>query len=254
MMNMHLSESTMNILRNRPLFRENLGRSGAGVWYAGDDLVIKTNAPGTLKRAYDMHSFLFPSGLSPEALHYESGETDVLILRRLEGESAVSKTHLSDPERLSHALGNEAFRLHAVSAENCPKYYLTNEWNERFSAKSFDELEFDPSYSSFLGITEKDQAYEIAKNGIAHLSQDTVLHGDMCLPNFMLNDFRFTGFIDLGEGGIGDRHYDLFWAMWSMNYNLKTNKWSEAFLSAYGREKTDMEKIRVFASLVSLGI
>ena len=37
------------------------------------------------------------------------------------------------------------------------------------------------------------------------------LHGDYCLPNLIMRDFQLEGFIDLGYGGIGDLHYDLYW-------------------------------------------
>ena len=40
---------------------------------------------------------------------------------------------------------------------------------------------------------------------------DVLLHGDYCLPNLIMRDFQLEGFIDLGYGGIGDLHYDLYW-------------------------------------------
>ena len=65
---------------------------------------------------------------------------------------------------------------------------------------------------------------------------DVLLHGDYCLPNILLDDWRFSGFIDVGSGGIGDRHIDLFWGIWSLEFNLKTDKYRGRFLDAYGRE------------------
>ncbi len=37
------------------------------------------------------------------------------------------------------------------------------------------------------------------------------------------------GFIDLGNGGVGDRHIDLFWGAWTLFYNLKTDRHTERF-------------------------
>ena len=77
-----------------------------------------------------------------------------------------------------------------------------------------------------------------------------LIHGDFCLPNVMLDDWKLRGFIDLGDAGPGDRHVDLFWAMWSMGYNLGTNRYGPRFLDAYGREDYDPARLHAVASAV----
>jgi len=47
------------------------------------------------------------------------------------------------------------------------------------------------------------------------LESNTFLHGDYCLPNIILDDWRFSEYIDLDNGGVGDRHIDLFWGAWT---------------------------------------
>jgi kanamycin kinase len=73
------------------------------------------------------------------------------------------------------------------------------------------------------------------------LKSDTLLHGDYCLPNIILSDWQFSGFIDLDSAGLGDRHIDLFWGIWTLNFNLKTDVWGDRFLDAYGRDRIDNE-------------
>ena len=52
-----------------------------------------------------------------------------------------------------------------------------------------------------------------------------------------------TGLTDLGEGGLGDGHFDLYWAMWSLEYNLKTDRYNRRFLDAYGMDGVDEERL-----------
>ena len=85
------------------------------------------------------------------------------------------------------------------------------------------------------------------------LKCDVLLHGDYCLPNVMLDDWTFAGFIDLGNGGVGDRHIDLFWGIWSLEFNLKTNQYRERFLDAYGRDRVDEHMLRVVAAAEVFG-
>ena len=64
----------------------------------------------------------------------------------------------------------------------------------------------------------------------------------------MIDDWRFSGFIDLGAAGIGERHIDLFWGRWTLQFNLHTDRFGDRFLDAYGRDKVDEEKLRVVAA------
>jgi kanamycin kinase len=68
-----------------------------------------------------------------------------------------------------------------------------------------------------------------------------------------LDNWRFSGFIDLASGGVGDRHVDIYWAMWSLGYNLKTDKYSGRFMDAYGRNLIDEERLRVVAAAEVFG-
>ena len=64
---------------------------------------------------------------------------------------------------------------------------------------------------------------------------DSFIHGDLCLPNIYVNNKNeFIGFIDLENAGLGDKWYDYAWLLWSLEYNLKTNKYNEILLKQLG--------------------
>lgn len=63
------------------------------------------------------------------------------------------------------------------------------------------------------------------------------VHGDLCLPNIYANpDGSFAGFIDLGNAGLGDSRYDYAWMLWSLEYNLGTDKYNGTLLEKIGVE------------------
>ena len=86
-----------------------------------------------------------------------------------------------------------------------------------------------------------------------NLHPEVLLHGDYCLPNIILNGWDFSGFIDLDCAGVGDRHIDLFWGVWTLFYNLKTNAYYDRFLDVYGRELIEPELLRTVAAFEVFG-
>ncbi len=66
---------------------------------------------------------------------------------------------------------------------------------------------------------------------------DSFIHGDLCLPNIYFDeDNNFIGFIDLGSAGLGDKWYDYAWMLWSLEYNLKSDKYNKVLLERIGIE------------------
>ena len=72
------------------------------------------------------------------------------------------------------------------------------------------------------------------------------MHGDACLPNLMVGDNGLSGYIDLGDMGVGDVEAYLLAAVWSLQYNLGPG-FGRAFLTAYGRPdatERDVDRLR----------
>lgn len=58
-----------------------------------------------------------------------------------------------------------------------------------------------------------------------------IIHGDLCLPNILINNDEISGIIDLDSAGIGDPYYDYVWSLWLLEYNLKTDKYNQSFIN-----------------------
>jgi kanamycin kinase len=197
--------------------------------------------------------YFYGKGLSANVLSYISSERDWPLTRKISGDDRAASKYLEQPERLCDTLAELLRTLHGADYTDCtvPNHterYLANA-ERGFRANRFDRGLFPDNW----GYSSAEEAHRIIETRGHLLQTDTLLHGDYCLPNIILDNWRFSGFIDLGNGGVGDRHIDLFWAMWTFVFNLKTDKYSERFIDAYGRANVDDERLRIVAAAEMFG-
>ena len=204
---------------------------------------LKSGAVGSLEKEALMGRYFHSKGLGAQVLSYISGERDWLLTERVAGEDATAARYLAEPWRLAELSGRLLRQLHSLDGGDCP---VQNRMTDYFATaeKNYRAGQFDLSYGSFKSA---DEAWGVLCEGRELLGSDTLLHGDYCLPNFMLDDWRFSGFIDLGNGGVGDRHVDLFWGAWTLCFNLGTDRYRDRFFDAYGRDAIDTELIDLVA-------
>ncbi len=80
----------------------------------------------------------------------------------------------------------------------------------------------------------------------AYIPGDKLVHGDACLPNFIYDNGKFAGYVDLMDMGVGDVEVDLSAAIWSLQFNLGPG-YGHMFLEEYGHDViTDDEVARLY--------
>jgi kanamycin kinase len=214
---------------------------------------LKSASPGSLRREAELTRYFVAKGLSANVLSYVSSERDWLLTEKIPGNDCTARKYLAQPERLCDTLAELLAALHSTDFAGCPiadhtaRYLAKAERNHRLNI-------FDGEFSDNWGYSTAEEAWQVVETRGRLLQTDTLLHGDYCLPNIILDDWKFSGFIDLDCGGVGDRHVDLFWAIWTLRYNLKTNSYRERFIDAYGRAKTNEDYLRVVAAVECWGI
>jgi kanamycin kinase len=227
----------------------------AGVTYINKDngYFLKSAPKGALEHESVLTRYFYGKGLSANPLLYISGERDWLLTEKTSGDDCAASKYLEQPERLCDTLAELLRALHDADYTGCHVLNRT----ERYLAnaeRGFRANRFDPGlFQGRWSYSSAGEAYRIIETCGHLLQTDTLLHGDYCLPNIILDNWRFSGFIDLGNGGVGDRHIDLFWAMWTFVFNLKTDKYSERFIDAYGRANVDEERLRIVAAAEMFG-
>lgn len=184
------------------------------VLYSENGYYIKIGEKGTLTKEAELTRIFQRNKMGVEVVSYISDEKDYMVTRPAKGEDCTH--YLSNPERLCEVLADTMKFLHSRPVAEIPV---------SLCMKTYEGLDF--------------------------ISQDTFIHGDFCLPNIILDDWKFSTFIDVGLAGIGDKHIDIYWALWSLEFNLKTDKYSDYFLSLYGKENYDKDVLKKVAEIES---
>lgn len=215
---------------------------------------LKCAEKNSLKNEAVMTEYFHKKGLGAEVIGYVTDERDFLVTRKVLGEDATTKRFLDDPKRLSAFLGEKLRELHELDFSDCPIQHR-NESYVALAEENFKRGAFDLSLTKELyRFDSASEAFEIFSRGKSILTSDALLHGDYCLPNVMLkDDFSLSGFIDLGNGGVGDRHIDVFWGRWTLLFNLGTDEYRDRFFDAYGRDKINFETLKTIAAAEVFG-
>jgi kanamycin kinase len=214
---------------------------------------LKSAPKGVLEREAAMTRYFHSKGLTADVLAFVSDKCDWLLTDKIHGDDGTALKYLEQPERLCDTFAEQLALLHAEDYTGCPvpnhteRYFAKAEHNKRNG--TYDKSQFPDSW----GYKSEEEAWAVVETRSYLLKTDTLLHGDYCLPNIILEDWQFSGFIDLDHGGVGDRHVDLFWATWTLVWNLKTDKYRERFIDAYGRNKVDEDMLRVVAAVEVFG-
>jgi len=221
----------------------------AQVWFADRDggCFVKRAASGTLATEAAMTRYFHAKSMAGQVLAYTTAEDDWLVTARVPGADAASAQYLDQPRRLCDTLAETLLTLHSTDHSGCPvpdrtaTYLATAETNSAHG-------EHDTSYAQYCGYSTIAQAHDDLVRDGHLLRTDTLLHGDYCLPNIIMDGWSVTGFCDLGNGGVGDRHVDVYWALWTLRFNLGTDEYRPRFLDAYGRDHLDDHLLRLCAA------
>ena len=219
----------------------------------GEGLYLKSAPKGALKTEAEMTRFLNGKGLAPEVVAYESGEKDWLLSVRARGEDAAFKSYLDEPNRLCDSMAEALRRLHSMDCTGCPVPDRTKAYLAAAETGYKNGLFDNTLFPKKRGYKSAEEAWGVVRDYGRLLKTDTLIHGDYCLPNIILNNWSFSAFIDVGNGGVGDRHIDLFWGAWSLGYNLKTDKFADRFFDAYGRADVDADMLKIVAAAEMFG-
>lgn len=225
------------------------------VWLVSkqNDYFLKRGQKNQLQREAILSYYFHEKKLGPEIILYLSEAEDWLLTKRLHGRDGTDPMYLSQPERLCDLIASQLRQLHELDHADCPlpdqTSFLINKAEHHYKEGYFDHRPFPTEW----GFSAPKEAYQVIEKDKHRLQNNSLLHGDYCLPNIILDHWQLSGYIDLDTGGVGDRMYDVFWGAWTLRFNLGTDKYRQRFYDGYGQDWIDQDKLEVIRAIISLG-
>ncbi|GHU44871.1 aminoglycoside phosphotransferase APH(3') [Clostridia bacterium] len=202
-----------------------------------------------LSKEFYMTGYFHKKNLAPKIISFipEYKGREFMLTEKMPGDYCIAEKYLEQPEKLCDTIAESLVHLHSLDCLDCPIHHTAD--YIRSAKHSYRRKKYDRDLLSYQqAFFSLEEAWQVIEKGGHLLKSDTLLHGDYCLPNIILDNWKFRGFIDLDSGGIGDRHVDIFWGAWTLFFNLKTDKYRNRFFDAYGRSKIDEERLRIVAA------
>jgi aminoglycoside phosphotransferase len=190
--------------------------------------------------------------LVPEVLLYlEENAIEYLLTSAIPGRDASSPWEKSEIPVVLEILAENLKQLHALEIHDCPFSQKLDVKIDQAKLRMLENLVNETDFDDVrLGKTAQEVFQELLDK--RPTVEDLVFtHGDYCLPNIMIYNLEFAGFIDLGRAGIADRYQDLALITRSLesDFNPQLNGWSKYFLERYGILQPEESKLEFYRLL-----
>lgn len=203
---------------------DSIGMSGSCITVY-DDCVLKIEeeTPYTAENIGAMQ-WLARRIPSPQVIHHEIVDgKSYLLMSRIPGKMSCDPVFLEQPDAVLGALADGLRLLWCTDPTGCPrdrrlpKLLQEARWRVENDLVDMDNVEpetFGPGgFESPMHLL-----HWLETNPVP--SVPVLAHGDYCLPNVFLQDGRFSGFVDVGDTGLGEKWRDiaLGWRSLRSNY------------------------------------
>ena len=262
-MDLQLPESIRRYVSGKAYTTDAVGMSKAQICVF-DDCVLKID---TIRDRNDetveMMRWLDGKLPVPKVICYErDAACQYLLMSKVPGRMSCDEYFLSHPKELVARLAEALNRLWNVDISDCPRIRdLDAELQEaRYRVENglVNVENVEPTTFGPGGFRDPAELLRWLENHRPDY-EPVLSHGDLCLPNIFIDGDRVSGFIDLGECGVGDRWRDIALCYRSLRWNAEGAFGGAAYpdvdpqmlFDALGIEP-NMEKIRYYTLLDEL--
>jgi len=211
------------LLGNKTGRISDIGMSGSTV-IQYDDCVLKIEASGADVQA-TIDTMRWLEGKVPAATvlcHEIADGKSWLLMSRVPGLMACEEQYMTQPDVLLTALAEGMKRLWRADITGCPRTRtvedMLREARYRVENGLVDMENTEPETFGDGGFRDPWELLTWLETNKPD-SVLTLAHGDYCLPNIFIDNGRFSGFIDLGDFGIGEKWRDIALCWRSLKHN-----------------------------------
>ncbi|HOP10266.1 MAG TPA: aminoglycoside 3'-phosphotransferase [Oscillospiraceae bacterium] len=217
-----LPEAIRRHIEGKPYRADDIGCSKASVLLF-DHMVLKI-AKSDSNKERKILTWLEGKLPAPRLIAFEQQNGfNYLLMSKIPGEMACSEKNMQNPEPAIRALADGLKALWAVDTTGCPNSNTLEVTlaSARFNLENvlIDPKEIDEDRICTNGFRDMNDLFSF----LDHNRPDEEIvfsHNDYCLPNVFLENGVFSGLVDLGDAGIGDKWQDIALCVRSLEYNL----------------------------------
>ena len=204
---------------------DNVGMSGSCITVY-DDCVLKIEEV-TPYTAENIETMLWLQNRipSPQLIHHaEIDGKSYLLMNRIPGKMSCDSDLLDQPDVVLNALASGLRLLWHTDTTGCPRNRtlpkLLNEARWRVKNGLVDTEHVEPETFGPDGFETPEHLLQWLEDNQVP-SCPVLAHGDYCLPNIFIENDQFSGFVDVGDTGLGELWRDVALCFRSLrdNYN-----------------------------------
>lgn len=161
----------------------------------------------------------------PKILCYEQDEeSQYILMSKVRGKMSCSQEFMSQSELMTKRLAEALKMLWSLDISDCPR--VRNLDDELAAARYrvennlIDMENTEPNTFGPNGFKNPEELLCWLEDNKPEV-EPVFSHGDFCLPNIFFDDKGISGFIDLGDSGIGDKWKDIALCYRSLRWNAE---------------------------------
>lgn len=240
-----LPDKIREIIEGKSYTTDDIGKSGSKV-YIFEDMVLKiTDKPSDDKDAVEMMRWLEGKLPAPKVVAFEEDDAhSYLLMTRVKGKMSCDRFYMERPEELIPLLARSIKMLWSIDIKDCPVVKdLDGELKKAEYRVEHGLVDISDAEHDTFGENGrfKDPKELLSRLKDTRPSYEPVLsHGDLCLPNILIENGDISGFIDMGNCGIADKWEDIAMCYRSLRHN---------FDGTYGKVYRGIDPDRLFKEL-----